>query len=85
MQVFCQDQPIQEFVTHDRALDLARQAATKKHYDIKEYSLLSDGNDLSADGKKWFFLYVCKKPSVDCGFAVAVDRATAAVIVRSLP
>jgi len=73
MQVFCQDQPIQEFVTHDRALDLARQAATKKH------------NDLSADGKKWFFLYVCKKPSVDCGFAVAVDRATAAVIVRSLP
>ena len=85
MQVFSQEQTTQGLVTHGRALDLARQAAVKQHYDIEEYSLLSDGNDLSTDGKEWFFLYVCKKPGVDCGFAVTVNRTTAAVEVRSLP
>jgi hypothetical protein len=85
MQVFSQGQATQSLVTHVRALDLARQAAAKKHYDIAEYSLLSDGKDLGTDGKEWFFLYVCKKGGIDCGFSVTVNRTTAAVEVLPLP
>lgn len=86
-QAFAQKRPPQGLVTHEKAVLMARHAAIEHGYDLEKYSIVPypPTNDLSEDGKEWFFLYVCKKPGVDCGFSVTVDRTTAAVEVRSLP
>ena len=86
-QAFAQGSSHHGPVTHDKALVIARHAAIEHGYDLKRYSLLPypPTNDLSEDGKEWFFLYVCKNPAPDCGFSVTVNRATAVVEVQSLP
>lgn len=86
-QAFAQERSPQGPIAHDQAVLMARHAAFEHGYDLEKYSLLPypPANDLSEDGKDWFFLYVCKKPSLDCGFSVAVNRTTAAIEVRSLP
>jgi hypothetical protein len=72
-------------LTYDQALAVARQAAVKRGFDMKEYSLLNSGPEPNRRGRDWSFLYVCKQPDPDCGFSVDVDSSTAATEVRSLP
>lgn len=76
---------ITQRLTHLEALVVAQRAAIAKGYDMSKYSLLNDGVDLSPKDKDWLFLYVCKRPIVDCGFSVNVNRVTSEVEVQSLP
>ena len=86
-QAFAQEHSPQGSVAHDKAVLMARRAAIEHGYDLEKYSLLPypPTNDLSKDGKDWFFLYLCKKPGIDCGISDTVNRTTAAVEVQSLP
>lgn len=85
-QAFAQGRTSRGPVAHDKAVFMARQAAIEHGYDLEKYSLLPNSNkDLSEDGKEWLFLYVCKKPSVDCGFSISVSLTTGVVEVHSLP
>jgi hypothetical protein len=78
-------EPLARGLTYDQALAVARQAAVKRGFDMKEYSLLNSGPEPNRRGRDWSFLYVCKQPDPDCGFSVDVDSSTAATEVRSLP
>lgn len=81
----CTQEPIaQGPFAHDEALLMARQAATKHGYDLKEYSLLSNpnNNDLMPGGKEWFFLYTCKVPAPGCAFSVTVNRVSGATEIQ---
>jgi hypothetical protein len=80
-QGFAQEHIAQTPVTHDKALLIAKRAAVEHGYDLKEYSLLPNKNDLAAAGKGWFFLYVCKKPAPGCAFSVTVNSVSGAAEV----
>jgi hypothetical protein len=84
-QAFAQDRASQGSVAHDKAVVLARHAAIEHGYHPENYSLLPSphNNDLSAEGKEWFFFYVCKHDSYPgCAFSVTVSRTTGAVEVQ---
>jgi hypothetical protein len=70
-------------ITHDEALRMARRAAVKKGYVLRDYSLLSykPTNDLSQDGQEWFFLFTCKRLAPGCAFSVSINRKSGATEV----
>lgn len=68
-------------MNHDEALQVARQAATTQGCNLQDFSLLSFDGDMSHDGKKWFFLLVCKRPAPGCAVFVTIDRETGAIVV----
>jgi hypothetical protein len=81
-QGFAQAHIEQGLVAYDKALLIARRAAVEHGYDLREYSLLPSENDIMADRKEWFFLYVCKKPAPGCAFSVTVSRVSGAAEVQ---
>lgn len=76
---YAHEHSVQARLTRDEAMRMARQAATAKGYDLKNFSLLQYKDDLSKDGKEWFFLFVCKQPAPGCAFSASINRETGAV------
>jgi len=76
---YAHEHSVQARLKRDEAMRMAQQAATAKGYDLKNFSLFQYKDDLSKDGKEWFFLFVCKQPAPGCAFSASINRETGAV------
>jgi len=64
-------------LSREKGMAVAAQAAKAHGFVLSEYYLDTFGEQLSADGSEWLFVYNCQPvPAPGCHFMVVVNRHT---------